>query len=125
MSHQPFSPNDIRQRSFSYYPRLGQIQSFCELHYREEISLKRAANVIGLKGTYFSTFFSNKVGVGFANWLNYLRVTHAEELLLSDDRSIKDVAKQVGFGSYSTFDRAFKQCTGTTPSAYREEYRVT
>ncbi len=43
-----------------------------------------------------------------------------KELLLDKNRSIQDIAFQVGFNSSINFTRAFKKYEGITPSKYRE-----
>jgi AraC-like DNA-binding protein len=47
------------------------------------------------------------------------RVAKCQELILQDMPFI-DIAYQVGFGSLSTFIRAFRSVTGMTPSEYRK-----
>jgi AraC-like DNA-binding protein len=44
----------------------------------------------------------------------------AKHLLRDKQRSIKEAAHEMGFSDTSTFHRAFKRWTGTTPSAYRD-----
>ena len=63
---------------------------------------------------------------GFANINQYLahyRVAHAKEALEDPQRAkekIVTIAYESGFGSLSAFNRAFKQSTEMTPSAYRK-----
>jgi AraC-like DNA-binding protein len=43
----------------------------------------------------------------------------AKQLLRDPQRTIKETAREMGFSDATTFHRAFKRWTGTTPTAYR------
>jgi len=56
----------------------------------------------------------------FNQFLSQYRVAEAEELLLkSVEMPISDVAFEVGYSSLSTFNKAFKEITGVTPTNFR------
>jgi len=56
----------------------------------------------------------------FNQFLNQYRVAEAEELLLkSAETAIYDVAFEVGYSSLSSFNKAFKEITGVTPTNFR------
>jgi len=58
------------------------------------------------------------------SWRNYViqaRLLRAMALLAEPGPSVLHVANDVGFESLSSFNRAFRQRTGVTPSAYRKQ----
>ncbi len=59
-------------------------------------------------------------GTSFQDVLNEALAIVAKHFLRDPRRTIQEVAYEMGFSETSTFHRAFKRWTGTTPSAYRE-----
>ena len=53
----------------------------------------------------------------------YLREERAIDLLKQSDLLIADIANAVGYSEPAIFSRAFKQWTGLSPRAYRNQYR--
>ena len=65
--------------------------------------------------------FNDIKNISFSDWRNNLRIAYALELLLQGEASnltLEAISAKCGFASQSTFIRAFKNVTGTTPSAY-------
>ena len=52
-------------------------------------------------------------------YINYFRVQKAEELLLTGDMSITDVAAEVGFDNVSYFIKQFRRVKGISPKQYQ------
>jgi len=104
---------------FRYYARLARLQQYVLENLQEPISLALAASVVGLEKSYFSTFFREKVGITFSDWLRQVRVQQAVELIRSQNTSLTQVAYSVGFQESRTFQRAFKRYMGITASAFR------
>ncbi len=119
-----FQPENIDHQAFRYYPRLGKVKRYVDLHYCEPLNLQALAEVAGLERTYFSRFFHEKTGVCFRDWLSWIRVNHAMELMASDDRPITEIALEVGFHDLRTFERAVERCTGNTPRSVRNRLRL-
>lgn len=69
-----------------------------------------------------SRTINEKLGKNFNEVINERRVHDAKQLLgnTSSDKTILDIAYEVGFNSKSTFNTAFKKYTGVTPSEYRK-----
>lgn len=120
---EPFDPLRIRHDAFSYYARLERLERFVEKHYFEPLPLAIAARVAGLEKTYFSRFFHEKTGVCYHDWVSWVRVSHAIELLKRRNLSLTETAFSVGFEDLGTFERACKKCTGLTPRRLKKRAR--
>jgi AraC-like DNA-binding protein len=60
-------------------------------------------------------------GIGVPAWINGYRLAEAQILLAESDLRVADVAFEVGFNSLSSFNAAFKEQTGLTPTAWRKK----
>jgi AraC-like DNA-binding protein len=70
---------------------------------------------------HLTYYFNDIKNISFSDWRNNLRIAYALELLLQGEASnltLEAISTKCGFASQSTFIRAFKNVTGTTPSAY-------
>lgn len=70
---------------------------------------------------HLTYYFNNIKKISFSDWRNSLRIVYALELLVQGEASnltLEAISAKCGFASQSTFIRAFKNVTGTTPSAY-------
>ncbi len=112
--------NHINYGAFQYYSRLKRVKEHVDQHYSEEISLEKAARIAATEKTYFSTFFRQKVGITFTDWLRQLRVAKAIEILKTRNQSICDIAFEVGFGDLRSFERAFKRYTHMTAREFKQ-----
>lgn len=64
--------------------------------------------------------FVTETGLTFGGWRRQCRLAAAARLLLSDrSRPVSEIAGSVGFGTPTGFIRAFRRCTGATPSEWR------
>jgi len=88
--------------------------------YRDDCGAETVAAAAGLHPNYAMTVFRRSCGMTIHRYLVELRLTHAQRLLLTTDRSIIDIAQDSGFGSPSRFYAAFKRRWGIPPAAYRE-----
>lgn len=104
---------------FSYDPRLRKVARYVETHLSDPIALADAAHVAALEPAYFSRYFRKVTGETFTQWLAMTRVARAKLLLLNSRHSVTEVAMMVGFQSLRTFQRRFKEITGSSPHHYR------
>lgn len=88
-------------------------------HYNEHLTLPNVAEYVQLSPSYFSTLFSQIVGVSFREHLCRIRIEESKQLLLSTDYSLANIAVAVGFPDQSYFCKAFKRIIGLTPGKFR------
>jgi two-component system response regulator YesN len=103
---------------------IERITQFIHAHYsRHELSLAYVADKFHISEVYLSQFFKDQSGSNFSAYLETIRLTRAQEMLVSTELTIRDVADCVGYQSYDTFCRAFKRISGVSAGKYREQSR--
>jgi AraC-like DNA-binding protein len=101
---------------------IWKVLAYIHAHYREPLSLGDIARIYGLSVPYLSSEIKRRAGVTFTRLLQDIRMRHACSLILSTDMSHLDVALEVGFNSFKTFSRLFRERMGMTPSDYRKRH---
>ena len=82
--------------------------------------IKELASVARMSLSNFRHTFSSIMNISPKEYVIYATVQKACILLLTTSLPIRAVSDAVGFMDLSTFIRAFKNITGTTPKTYRE-----
>jgi len=90
-----------------------------ETHAHAPIDLDAAARVVDLSPFHFLRLFRHVLGVSPHQYLVRCRLRRAARLLADDDRSITDIAFDVGFGDLSNFVRTFHRAAGVSPRRFR------
>jgi len=95
-----------------------------ERHFENEaLNLATLAELMNLSAHQLSELINSHYGVGFPRFLRQHRVEAAKALLLEEpDASILSVSLMIGFRSQSSFYSAFKELTGLSPGAYRQQH---
>jgi two-component system response regulator YesN len=86
---------------------------------RDDISLNRVAQTVGMSPNHFSSIFSQEMGETFIEYLINRRMERARELLRTTQMRSSEVAYQVGYRDPHYFSSTFKKIQGMTPREYR------
>lgn len=101
--------------------RLGRVVNETDILFDPLLSMPKLADAIGATPNQLSHVLNQHLGKSFFDFVNEVRVDEASRLLIEEpNRTILDIATEVGFNSKSTFNQAFKKITGHTPSNYRQ-----
>lgn len=100
---------------------IDQILTYIKTNYQEQLTLQEVSSEFHISYSYLSTYFSNRLGLGFSEYLNKIRVEQAKLLLKSTDYSIHMICEQVGYLDQSYFSKVFKKFVGSSPTNYRRK----
>jgi AraC-like DNA-binding protein len=89
----------------------------------EPVTLAELAGVVKLSPFHFARSFRTSVGAPPHAYHCALRIERAMALLATSDRTITDIAAEVGCPSPQAFARLFRRHVGATPSAFRRDRR--
>jgi xylan 1,4-beta-xylosidase len=101
--------------------RIRRISDYIHEHYAEKISLERLAHEVYLNPYYLSHFFKKKMGFTFQEYLNFVRLQKATELVSQTDKQINVIAQLCGFPGSKSFNRVFKNYYGVSPRVMRSQ----
>ncbi|MCU6711300.1 AraC family transcriptional regulator [Paenibacillus sp. J5C_2022] len=100
--------------------RLQPILHYIDEHVGEPITAERLAERIGMSPKYFYTFFKANIGFTPQHYITRIRLNRARELLLEGERSVKEIAYQLGYPDPYTFSKQFKRYHHMSPSRFSE-----
>ncbi|GAL24760.1 transcriptional regulator AraC family [Vibrio variabilis] len=101
--------------------RLNNAINWIDTHYSQPIQLAEVAHLTSLTENAFCRAFKKATGKTFLQYLNDIRVHEAAQLLIESNRSVTDIAYDVGFTNISSFNRYFKKIKGVSPSDLRKQ----
>jgi AraC-like DNA-binding protein len=87
------------------------------------VSIDEAARSVGLGRRRFTELFREITGESWRKRVHRLRMDYAAKLLASTERSVTAIAFECGFEELSHFHHSFRADYGTTPVAYRQQFR--
>jgi AraC-like DNA-binding protein len=93
-------------------PRLVAIFNYIKANLAGDLSNKQLAYVAGVSEDYLGQYFKILTGINPQDYIEYQRMEEAINLLRTTKKSIRDVAKLVGYRGTAYFCRRFKMVYG-------------
>jgi len=91
-------------------------------HYRESREVSYYACLLCRSPKYFATVIKETTGIPATEWINRYVIIEAKWMLRRErQKSIQQIAGQLGFSEHASFSRLFKKMEGITPTEYREQ----
>lgn len=115
----------VRNQEFAGKEIERTIRKAC-LYFRENvnkpINIEKLAEELNVGYSHFRQMFRKYTGISPTQYHLSLRIQRAKDLLVSSEKSVKEIAIELGFESYFYFSRIFKAKTGKSPQEFRKEH---
>lgn len=118
--------NGLSQGKESLYqtplsPQILDAIYYVESNYMNSPRIDEAASIAGYSVSYFSRLFQSQLGISFSDYCTDVRLKHTEHALLTTQKSITDIALEMGFSHPGNLTSCFKKKFGITPLQFRKK----
>lgn len=96
-------------------------QNYIDENYHNPLTLEDVSSYVYLSPYYFSHMFKKEVGMTFVEYLTEKRIKKAQQLLMTTDLSVSNIAVSVGYPDANYFGKVYKNVTGMTPGESRKK----
>ena len=100
--------------------RINRVFQYVKENYESEITLDQISQIALLTVPAFCRYFKKYTKKTFTQFVNDFRIRQAIRLIAVGDKSISEIASEVGYNNFSHFNKQFKKVTGETPSKYKK-----
>lgn len=108
----------------AYATKIEEFMSREKPYLNNELTLTSLADKLDLKPIHLSQVLNEAFKENFYAFINRYRIVESQRLLKDlryHNYSIQAIAFEAGFNSMSTFNKAFKEIVGKSPSIYQKE----
>lgn len=100
-----------------------QIKNYMDNNYADVITLELLAEICHGSPYHLQRTFKKVMGMTPMEYIQWNRIEQAKKYLDTTNRSISDIALQVGIPNVPYFITLFKKKTGYTPKGFRQQVR--
>lgn len=101
-------------------------RSICAFVYdniEEGISLRMAADQLGISADYAGRIFKRRTNIHFATFVMEMKMERGKNLLVKTKLRNYEISNRLGYSNPDYFRQLFKAYTGVTPTEYRNSHR--
>jgi len=103
--------------------RIANVIDLIHSSVQTELSLAELAEKAFMSESHFSHVFKDVTGLSPKRYLIASKMAKARELLAMTERTVVDIAAELGYSNPQYFCRLFKKQSGLTPSDFRSKSR--
>lgn len=102
--------------------RINKVLAYIVDHFRDEISLNEASQIIGITPNAFCKYFKKLTRKTFMETVIDYRINFATQQIIETDKSIADICFESGFHDMSHFYKMFTSRMEISPLNYRKQF---
>lgn len=103
------------EQNLSFY----SILEYIDTHSSERLEVAQLADLCHMSYSNFARLFRENYGRSCKEYINYIRLNKAQDLLLNSDFDLDYIAQETGFFDCSHFIKTYKKWRGITPKQER------
>ena len=101
-----------------------EVVKYIEENFTSDISIDELSKLVPLSRRNLEVKFKNDLGTSIYQFILNCRAEHLAYLLLTTERSLYDIAYEVGFKDCKNVSRVFKKFKSNSPNEYRLKYNT-
>ncbi len=106
----------------SNYNSIQELILYLETNYAQKITAWDLEQHFHISFDYFNRLFKKVTGITIFSYKNNLRINRAKVLLSTTDKTVAQIAAEVGYQDIFSFSHAFKKATGFSPAEYAKSH---
>lgn len=100
-----------------------EVLEYIDAHISETIRVEELAKQCHMSYSYFAKNFREIYGQSCKDYIDFVRTSRVEDLLLFTEYDLTYISQETGFADCSHLIRIFKKRFGVTPKQYRKRYQ--
>jgi AraC-like DNA-binding protein len=105
--------------------RITKCLRYIEKNLKNELSMESVCKINGISESTFSHLFSKELGLPFRRYVLWKRLKESISLYLKEEKSLTDIAIEMGFADQAHFSNSFKDVFGVKPTfIFRSKLRI-
>lgn len=96
------------------------IRKYIVNNFSNKISVEMMCELFGCSRTTLMNAFKERYSITIGEYINKCRLEKAEQMLLTTNRSVKNIAAECGFSDQNYFSKVFYRRFSCTPTKYRK-----
>lgn len=101
---------------------IRSITAFIDAHVSEPLRVEELAEMCNMSYSYFAKNFKQYYGRSCKEYIEFIRICKAEDLLLFTDFDLSYISQETGFSDSSHLIKIFKKWKGVTPKQFKQKH---